>query len=649
MSPVSPDMLARFARLPRNSAEVWQGGMARIPAWVEKGPDGKPYRPWGAFWVSLRTGLVHEKSEPEGGLPGPAVVLEALLEFGLKRELAGCRPSRIEVADEPLATYLRGVLTNAGVAVSLAKDLSAVQEVLAHLAQHMSGKPLPPNALDGSGVTVERMRAFADAARDFYRAAPWRYLSDEDLVHVESPVLTGLRHLSVLGGAGHTFGLGFYEKPEDFERLFDARDPEEYFDQQGKWAVLYGPIMDLSYGDADLWEAHGLSVAGDDAYPVAVWFGPGAEVRRPDARTLTDLEALLLALAATGEDEIDQGRWTKAVQTIDGQRTVTLCLPELLEPLDASPRARPGRIPDRRATERTMAEMERFMAESNLQNVEEANAAIQERFVGRPMDTIPSTAATPLEKAQELMYRAFDARGRRRIQLTRKALEISPDCADAYVLLAEEAVTPEASLDLYQQGIAAGERAMGPDVMRDEVGHFWGIVSTRPYMRAKMGLAHCLEEMERTDEAIGHYQDLLRLNPNDNQGVRVILLPLLLATGRDAEAGALLGQYADDASATWKYGWALWTFRRGGDSPAAQDRLREAIKTNRHVPKYLIGKAEKPEMLPDSYAFGSPEEAVLCAEDLADAWQATPGADRWLLTFAPKRKTGAPKRRRRSG
>jgi tetratricopeptide (TPR) repeat protein len=642
VSPVSPEMLARFARLPRNPAEVWQGGAVRIPAWIEKGPDGKPYRPWGAFWVSLRTGVVQEKSASDGGVPAPDLMLEALLEFGLKRELAGCRPNRIEVADEALATHLRGALLNTGIAVSVTKDLAALKDVLAHLAEHMSGKPLPPCAMDGSGVTVDRVRAFAAAASDFYRAAPWRHLSDEDLVHVESPVAAGLRHLTVLGGAGETFGLGFYENPGDFESLFDARDPEEYFEQRGKWAVLYGPIMDLSLHDADLWEEHALPAAGDQAYPVAVWFGPGGEIRRPDAGTLADLEGLLLTLAATGEDEMDQGRWSKEVRTSDGPKTVTLCLPELLEPLDAPPTTRPGRIPDRRAMERVTTDIERFMAESNFRSVEEANAAIQERFVGRPMGAMPSTTTTPLEKAQEIMYRAFDARGRRRIQLARKALEVSPDCADAYVLLAEEATAPEAALDFFRQGIAAGERAMGPDVLRDDVGHFWGIGKTRPYMRARMGLAQCLQEMERTDEAISHYQDLLRLNPNDNQGVRDVLLPLLLVTGRNAEAGALLGQYADDASATWKYGWALWAFRQEGDSPAAQNRLREAIKTNRHVPKYLTGKAENPEMLPDSYSFGSQEEAVLCAEDLAEAWQATPGADRWLLSFASKPK---PKRK----
>jgi tetratricopeptide (TPR) repeat protein len=166
-------------------------------------------------------------------------------------------------------------------------------------------------------------------------------------------------------------------------------------------------------------------------------------------------------------------------------------------------------------------------------------------------------------------------------------------------------------------------------------------------MRAKMGLAQCLQDMERTDEAIGHFQDLLRLNPHDNQGVRDILLPLLLVAGQDGAAGALLLQYADDASATWKYGWALWAFRQEGDSPAAQERLRAAVKANRHVLAYLSGKAPIPDMLPDSYAFGSNEEAMLCADGLFEAWRLTPGADRWLLAFAPKRKPAAAKRRRR--
>jgi hypothetical protein len=214
MSPVSPEMLERFARLPRNPAEAWQGGIVRMPAWVENGPDGKPYRPWVAFWVSLGTGRVNQKMNAETGANDPALLLEALLEFGLDRKLAGCRPSRVEVANEELASYLRQALVDTGVVVTVTTELGALKEVLAHLGGHMRGKPLPPNATDGPGVTVDRMCAFASAAHDFYRAAPWRKLSDEDLVHVESPIAKGLRHLTVLGGAGQTFGVGFYRDAE---------------------------------------------------------------------------------------------------------------------------------------------------------------------------------------------------------------------------------------------------------------------------------------------------------------------------------------------------------------------------------------------------------------------------------------------------
>ena len=114
------------------------------------------------------------------------------------------------------------------------------------------------------------------------------------------------------------------------------------------------------------------------------------------------------------------------------------------------------------------------------------NAAVQEKFTG-PMDAIPSTARTPLERAQDLVYRAFDARGRRRVQLARKAIELSADCADAYVLLAEECADLGQARDLYAQGVAAGERALGPAFFAEDAGHFWQDVRTRPYLRARFG------------------------------------------------------------------------------------------------------------------------------------------------------------------
>jgi hypothetical protein len=313
--------------------------------------------------------------ESAAGAHDHNLAVDALLEFGLKKSLAGCRPERIEVADEALAQTLWSVLGDSDTAVSVVRELSAIKNALKSFAEYSMRGPLPPDALDASGVTVERMRAFAEAAKSFYLAAPWRYLSDEDLIHIEEPPMDpGLRYVTVLGGAGITFGLGFFNTPEELDALFTASDPRAILEQGDRWSVWYGPISELSFGDIDLWDTHHLPVAGDEAYPMAVRMGPDGEILRPDAGILGDLEALLLALAASTEEEIDRGRWTREVCTCDGLRKVILSVPALLEPLDAPSQKQSGGIPDRRVMERTFAEIERFMAQSDFQNIDEANA-----------------------------------------------------------------------------------------------------------------------------------------------------------------------------------------------------------------------------------------------------------------------------------
>ena len=74
------------------------------------------------------------------------------------------------------------------------------------------------------------------------------------------------------------------------------------------------------------------------------------------------------------------------------------------------------------------------------------------------------------------------------MDLARQALELWPDCADAYVLLAENAGSRPQALDLYQKRVKAGARALVPATFARDVGHFWGLLETRPYLRARLGL-----------------------------------------------------------------------------------------------------------------------------------------------------------------
>jgi tetratricopeptide (TPR) repeat protein len=234
-------------------------------------------------------------------------------------------------------------------------------------------------------------------------------------------------------------------------------------------------------------------------------------------------------------------------------------------------------------------------------------------------------------EAQQLMYDAWEAPTRQRaVALAKKALSISPDCADAYSFLAEQtAKSVEEAIDLYAKGVEAGERAIGKQAFAEDVGHFWGLLETRPYMRARAGLAECLWAIGRQEEAVAHFQDLLRLNPNDNQGVRDLLMPRLIELGRDKDAEKLFRQF-DDGMATWMYSRALLDFRKLVASPKAGASLKAALTENKFVPSYLLGRKKMPRNLPDHFGFGDDAEAVIYAYGNKAAWQSTAGALEWL-------------------
>jgi tetratricopeptide (TPR) repeat protein len=253
---------------------------------------------------------------------------------------------------------------------------------------------------------------------------------------------------------------------------------------------------------------------------------------------------------------------------------------------------------------------------------------------------------TPLGRAQQVLLDAYqEPDEQRRVRLAQEALAVCPDCADAYVLLAEHAASRKEALRLYEQGLAAGERALGPEPFRTGVGHFWGVLETRPYMRARLGLAHSLWTAGRRDEAVRHLGDMLRLNPNDDQGVRYTLAGFLLFLDRDDDLDRLLRQYADEGSAAWAYTTALLAFRRQGDTPEARRLLQEANKSNRHVPAYLLGDKFPPSRPPGSYSPGDESEALNYLGGFLVGWKSTPGAVAWLRESMGKKKGAAPQPR----
>lgn len=319
-----------------------------------------------------------------------------------------------------------------------------------------------------------------------------------------------------------------------------------------------------------------------------------------------------------------------AVQTVFDALCGIVPPPGLLEEFkDQPPRAWEG-IRDLRVTEPASDHTNRLMAEKNFATIEEMNKFMAENVSGKRLQVPP---ATPLQEAQDLVYRAMDCHNCYvREQLARRALEISPDCADAYNLLAEETTDSAAhELDLYTRAAEAGARALGGG-LQEWSGELWPHLEARPYMRAKAGIAHALWETGRRDEAEAAYHELLRLNRNDNLGIRYTLLAFHAEKHELAKMDALIsGWEHDDMAAEWVYTRALTAFAL--DKPGATSALQAAFARNPHVPDYLLKDTEPPEELyDDRITLGGADEAYAYAETFRKVWAETPGALVWLKT-----------------
>lgn len=74
--------------------------------------------------------------------------------------------------------------------------------------------------------------------------------------------------------------------------------------------------------------------------------------------------------------------------------------------------------------------------------------------------------------------------------------------------------------------------------LENSVGHFWGILNTRDYMRARYAFVEALLKIKTLDAvkfSAGHLRDMLRLCRSDNMGVRSLLPALYLRLGQDQD------------------------------------------------------------------------------------------------------------------
>lgn len=672
---------------------TWHVAMRRLNTWIV--PEGGFATHPTILLVALATERIVLGHEVYFAPPEAEEIFGLLLRIMKKPErlarIKAHRPQQIYFELDELAQSLKQALKEIGVETGCQPADQEIDELISSIESMMIEKAEAESAKLPGILTMKENRpelvgSVWAAAADYYRAAPWKYLDDGQPLALEfSPILEAgspeqnvekKGFIQLLGYGGMEFGIVFYWKWDDVLNFYEMmkHDPKESIPAEGWNAFTFDDAATIPTADLEAIEKYGWEIASPEAYPLPlIYFGDRLE--RPGAEMLCYYEAALRSipqfvnhLQSDDENDYQALEMQISVETACGPRMVTIRYPAGELPASIFLDDEEDFDEDSFESDDLIEDAEKhpdfyFEDEEDEENGEDF--FLDKRAIERELAEISqmlegiggeSDRLSPeLNKAQQIMYRAWEERQpARRIKLARKALEASPDCADAYVLLAEEeAETPEEACGLYEKGMQAGMRALGEKYFTKEYeGMFWGLLETRGYMRARAGLAECLEYLDRSDEAIAHYEALLHLNPNDNQGVRYQLEGLLIRQNMNIQAGKLLEEYKEDASAIWAYSRALLAFRRLGPSVPADAALRRALRTNPYAPPYLIGTKPLPEELPDFMGFGDENEAIDYAAGHFGNWWGTPGAIPWLKemisnTYSRKVSTGKSKKKHR--
>jgi len=174
------------------------------------------------------------------------------------------------------------------------------------------------------------------------------------------------------------------------------------------------------------------------------------------------------------------------------------------------------------------------------------------------------------------------------------------------------------------------EHSMGKAYFEQNTGFFWGLLETRSYMRLKARRAQLNFEHGAVDNAISDLQELLLLNPNDNQANRYPLANYFVLTKRWHDLEQLLKDYEEQSLFMLSVD-TLACYALTGASEQSNELKRQLKQSNKHFEAYITGRKKAPTGPTLGYSVGDKTE-VFCYLELAgkEVWRSVDGALFWL-------------------
>ena len=226
------------------------------------------------------------------------------------------------------------------------------------------------------------------------------------------------------------------------------------------------------------------------------------------------------------------------------------------------------------------------------------------------------------EQSDDLLFEAYDEPVKTKaIKLAKRALEINPNNIDAENFITKYETNAIKRLKKYEETLNKEKNNLEKEKLfnKENIGIFWGLIETRPYMRTKHCYMLTLMELGRYTEAIKQGEELLKLCESDNLGIRYLIIGLYTVLEKFDKAEELYNKYLDD-SAFMLFPLSIMHYKKG-DYRKCKKVLKSIQESNEYLLNYLTGrkkftKAKVEDIeINGTYSWGSEAEAYLVVKD----------------------------------
>ena len=290
-----------------------------------------------------------------------------------------------------------------------------------------------------------------------------------------------------------------------------------------------------------------------------------------------------------------------------------------------------------RETEKVLREFHAFLEEREPKNGEEANKLFNQFLNKYNEKQRPRQKEPEPEDAYDYLELAEEARTKKaKLEYLDRALELEPGNLDALIMRADlQSKELDQFYDLLQPILQEGERQMREGgYFKNDMGDFWSVFETRPYMRVREQNFSALIELGRMKKAIQEGEELLKLCTNDNLGIRYRLMHLY-AFAEDAKGAARLHRKYDDYDETQMLLPRSVLYYKQGDLGNAGSFLTRLVKQNKDAKRFIAAAARErlddfiDELSPMGYQPASMSELLYCFEENSFLYETVPYYYAW--------------------